>query len=185
MTNDHVDWHMPLPAKRLLAGKMTADTITYIPTASLDDPELPQALLKACTIRHANKINHKNGFYIVFGAIRHIMPVYKDFNYIPTYISRKKAWVTKLNDEQVETVIDIVNQLQQSQIDLSDPIIFEKEVLSVKCPYPHFTTVIILWAIRKSCKKDFKFNPKSRKSIEEIDFGVWQNNYTFYSDNRY
>lgn len=172
MSENKRDWHMPFSAKRLLAGKIDNNAVTYLSSEVIDNPWLPNVLLQSCETRHLNKINSKDGFYMVFGAARHTvyLPGFKS-----GYAARKKAWVTLLNDQQVQKVTSIVELLEESQVGVDDPIEFEGDVFDVKCDqHPYYTKVIALWVIRKSFKKPFKYDPKLLQSVKELTFVIWR-----------
>ena len=172
MSENKRDWHMPFSAKRLLAGKIDNNAVTYLSSEVIDNPWLPNVLLQSCETRHLNKINSKDGFYMVFGAARHTvyLPGFKS-----GYAARKKAWVTLLNDQQVQKVTSIVELLEESQVGVDDPIEFEGDVFEVKCDqHPHYTKVIAIWVIRKSFKKPFKYDPKLLQSVKELTFVIWR-----------
>ena len=121
MSENKKNWHMPFSAKRLLAGKIDNNAVTYLSSIVIDNPNLPNVLLQDCETRNLNKINSKDGFYMVFGAVRH--PVSSS-----GYMARKRAWVTLLNDQQVQKVASIVKLLEESQVGVDDPIEFEGDL---------------------------------------------------------
>ena len=97
MAHDNVDWHMPFPAKRLLAGKMNSNAICFL--TNVDNPKLNEVLLAHCRTIYANQINSKDGFYFVFGAARHMVHLPEN---VASYMARKRAWITGLNEIQID-----------------------------------------------------------------------------------
>lgn len=169
MTEDKI-WHMPFSAERLLSGKLECDAVNYV--SGVENPRLAKVILEECQTRHAKHVNSKNGFYYVFGAVRHSVNVKNEFKL--RYMPSKPIWVTGLNAEQVQTVKDIVSELEASQLDADDPILFEGEAFSVNyVDHNHQllkTRMIALWVIRQSCKKRFSQPKKRKKPLEEMVF---------------
>lgn len=168
MSTDDIDWHMPFPAKRLLAGKMSSNAICYLTYS--DNPKLNEILLKDCQTIYADKINSKDGFYIIFGAVRHMV-------HLPGnsagYMARKPAWIAGLNEMEIERVCEIVNWLEQTQQGEDDPILFEGDEFTVTCNPGIEKQLIALWVIRKSYKKPFKQKSNIRSAVQAVRFGKW------------
>ena len=165
MAHDNVDWHMPFPAKRLLAGKMNSNAICFL--TNVDNPKLNEVLLAHCQTIYANQINSKDGFYFVFGAARHMVHLPEN---VAGYMARKRAWITGLNEIQIDKICKMVDWLEQTQEGEDDPILFEGDVFSVTCNGNVEEELIALWVIKQSYKKPFKYKTDARSSVKTITF---------------
>ena len=87
---------------------------------------------------------------------------------------KKPIWVTGLNDQDVQTVKEIISELRASQFSANDPLIFEYEVITVRATYPtQDVKLVALWVVRESCKRSFKQPRTPKKSLKDMIFTFW------------
>ena len=169
MAHDNVDWRMPFPAKRLLAGKMNSDSILFL--TYTDNRKLNEVLLDDCQTIYANQINSKDGFYVVFGAVRHMVHLPEND---AGYVRRKPAMIDGLDETQIERICDVVDWLEHSQQSVDDPILFEGNEFTVTCNPGIEKQLIALWVIRKSYKKSFKHKSDIHSKVKAVRFEQWR-----------